>query len=111
SVVINSATTGGPALTLGSFSQAGDSYTFAGAIGTATPPSALAATPSTPTALRVIKIGAGTQVLSGANQFQNGNILTINSGTISLSTTGTIGTSATPTIIGTNTQTTWLHDG
>lgn len=93
STIINSSNGGGPALTMGSYSTAGDSYAYAGSMGV--PISALAAG-STPAPMRLIKIGAGTQVLTGNNAIQNGNVVTINGGTLSLSTTGTIGTATGP---------------
>src|SRR5439155_23529932 len=93
SAVINSNNAGGPALTLGSYSVASDSYNFQGSLGIpiSTNPNA-----DTPVTMRVVKIGAGTQILSGNNPFQNGSVVTVNGGTLSLDTLGTIGTATGP---------------
>ena len=97
SSIIN--TSGGGQLTfqVGSYGRAGDSYTFAGNIGDATD----IATVASVSAVRLVKIGAGTQTLSGPNNFDavvtdgvpaNQVILAVNGGKLSLGTTGAIGT-------------------
>ncbi|MFT3787133.1 MAG: autotransporter-associated beta strand repeat-containing protein [Tepidisphaeraceae bacterium] len=91
SIYNSAASGGGPQLTLGSYGEAMDSFDFAGTIGG---PIATASTdtPSNLYAVRVVKIGPGTQVLSGANSFLNsGQTVAVNGGTLSLGTTGTLG--------------------
>ena len=74
---------------LGSYSLASDTYNFAGNIGDTS--SGIASAP----AIRLIKVGPGTQILSGVNNLNapqaNSVLVAVNGGKLSLGTTGAIG--------------------
>jgi len=91
SSIIN--TSGGSMLSfqVGSYGRPGDYSDYAGNIGDTTHVATLASAP----AVRFVKIGAGTQVLSGVNNMNaigsNSVLLAVNGGKLSLGTTGAIG--------------------
>ena len=98
--VINSSNAGGPALTLGSYRVPGDAYSFAGTLG-AVPAAELPTPPSGQTAvlpdrMRIIKIGASSQELTGPMTMNANQLLIVNGGTLSLGKTGTVGTVSGP---------------
>lgn len=86
--VVNTTGTNSEAIEIGSYGKATDVFNFAGNIG------ATGTTASN--AVRVSKIGAGTQILSGQNQMNafmpNTVLVGVNGGTLSLGTTGAMGT-------------------
>jgi len=79
-------------LEIGSYGTASDYYTFAGNIGDTTNVATVASAP----AIRLVKAGRGTQVLSGVNNMNatqtNSVSMAVNGGKLSLGTTGAIGT-------------------
>lgn len=92
SSIINTAGSGMLSFQVGSYGKAGDNYTFAGNIGDSTNIATLASV----SGIRFVKIGAGTQTLSGVNNLNansaNQVLLAVNGGKLSLGTTGAIGT-------------------
>ena len=102
SSVINTSTVTNPAvavpsiglatLQVGSYGSASDNFTFAGNIGDTTNVATVASSP----AIRLVKAGPGTQVLSGVNNMNatttNAVSVAVNGGKLSLGTTGAIGT-------------------
>ena len=95
SVINTGAVSGTPGLAtleIGSYGTASDFYTFAGNIGDNTHVSTVASAP----AIRLVKAGRGTQVLSGINNMNatqpNAVSVAVNGGKLSLGTTGAIGT-------------------
>ncbi len=93
--VVNSWNGSGPSLTLGSYSEFGETYTFNGSIGVE-PTAAPAGQTNTPGQIRLNKIGASTQRLLGENSFYGPTITNpinhvLNGGTLDLGSTGTIG--------------------
>jgi autotransporter-associated beta strand protein len=91
STIINHSTGSGPVTTLGSFSRAGETYTYNGNIGIIDS-STTYNTNTVPHNLRLVKTGASTQELLGYNTFFNTTAsMVFHGGTLSLGSTGTVG--------------------
>ena len=95
SAILTTPASGGIALAtfeVGSYGLASDSFTYAGNIGDTTNVGTLASSP----AVRLVKVGPGTQILSGVNNMNatttNAVLVAVNGGKLSLGTTGAIGT-------------------
>lgn len=92
SSIINASGSGVLTFQIGSFGRPEDDYVFAGNIGDDTDVATLASAP----ALRLVKVGPGSQTLSGVNNLNaisaNSILVAVNGGKLSLGTTGAIGT-------------------
>src|SRR5207237_1070893 len=125
--VINVGASGGPALTMGSYSQSTDTYTYNGTMGGDAVFSGTTAIDLVGR-LRLVKLGASTQVLNGRMELTGGALLGINGGTVSLGTKGAIGTSfdsngqgtstyasqlpgTNPSTINLDANNIWIHNG
>ncbi len=92
SSIINASGSGVLTFQVGSFGRPEDDYVFAGNIGDNADVATLASAP----ALRLVKVGPGSQTLSGENNLNaiatNSILVAVNGGKLSLGTTGAIGT-------------------
>lgn len=99
SSVINTSGGGLQTFELGSYTEASDVYDYAGNIGDSTYATPTETLPnglvSSASAIRLVKVGPGTQILSGRNNLNaiaaNSIMLALNGGKLSLGTTGALG--------------------
>jgi autotransporter-associated beta strand protein len=92
STIVNPDSQGGPPITLGSYSQPGETYTYNGTMGGSNVYSGTTATQVT-ARVRIVKEGSSTQILNGNMTIQGGALMSVNGGTLSLGTKGAVGTS------------------